>query len=152
MSLYTTLLEDIKKYLRQKDIPAANTLRSIKNILIVPGQKGQIISTEEVISALRKGIKLREDAIIQFKKGNRQDLIDAEQMEIDILSEYLPPPISQEDLQNIVSDALHKTGATSKKQMGEVMKVVVETVAGRLDKRTISLEVQRQIESIYNDQ
>ncbi len=91
------------------------------------------LAEEDIIKVLRSEIKKRQDAIFDFKKGNRQDLVDKESREIEIIKRYLPPELTEEKLREMVEKAIKDTGATSPKDFGKVMGAVMKEVKGQVD-------------------
>jgi uncharacterized protein YqeY len=98
-----------------------------------------------IYAVISKMIKQRKDAIQQFAKGNRQDLVDNEQKEIDVLQSYLPQPFSEAALSQLISDAIKKANATSIKDMGKVMGLLKNSIQGRADMSTVSAKVKEQL-------
>jgi uncharacterized protein YqeY len=90
-------------------------------------------------------VKQRQDSIESFEKGGRADLAEKEKAEIVVLSNYLPQAMSAKELQKIVAETIAEVGATSRAQMGVVMKALQPKVAGRADGKTLSAEVVRQL-------
>jgi uncharacterized protein YqeY len=99
----------------------------------------------DVIAVIRKEIKKRQDSIASYESANRADLADTEKAELAVLEKYLPAALSQEEVVAIVEAAIKETGATSKKDMGAVMKLVQERAAGRADGKTLSAEVSKRL-------
>src|SRR5437762_13854210 len=97
------------------------------------------------IQVIRKQVKQRQDSIESFEKGGRPELAAKEKEELEILNAYLPKGLSAEELSALVSETIAEVGATSKAQMGAVMKTLQAKVASRADGKTISAEVQRQL-------
>jgi uncharacterized protein YqeY len=94
---------------------------------------------------VRKEIKKRQDSVASYESANRQDLADIEKAEIAVLEKYLPAAMSAEDLVKLVEAVIAEVGATSKKEMGAVMKVLQERAAGRADGKTLSSEVTKRL-------
>ncbi|MBA3833901.1 MAG: GatB/YqeY domain-containing protein, partial [Chthoniobacterales bacterium] len=90
-------------------------------------------------------VKQRQDSIESFERGGRAELAEKEKSEISILNGYLPAALSGEEIGRLVRETIAETGATSKAQMGAVMKALGPKVAGQADGRTLSQEVQRQL-------
>ena len=99
------------------------------------------------MAVVRKQVKQRQDSIESFEKGGRNELAEKERAEIAVLNSYLPQAMSGEELKRIVAETIAETGATSRAQMGVVMKALQQKVAGRADGKTLSAEVQRQLGS-----
>jgi uncharacterized protein len=90
-------------------------------------------------------VKQRQDSIESFEKGGRADLAEKEKAEIAVLSDYLPQAMSDQELQKMVAETIGEVGATSRAQMGVVMKALQPKIAGRTDGKTLSAEVVRQL-------
>jgi uncharacterized protein len=149
MSLQKRIDEDLKDAMRAKDAARLSVLRllkaALKNAAIEKvGAEGELNDADAVV-VIRKQVKQRQDSIESFEKGDRADLAEKEKDEIAVLNNYLPQPISAEELQRIVAETIAEVGATSRAQMGVVMKALQSKVAGRADGKTLSTEVQRQL-------
>lgn len=103
------------------------------------------VSDADFLSVVRKQIKQRQDSVDAYKQGGRDELVAKENEEIKILEEYLPPSLSESDLENLIKATIQELGVSSKKEMGRVMKAVNEKVAGRADGKTISQIVQKNL-------
>ena len=103
------------------------------------------VSDNDFLGVVRKQIKQRHDSVDAYKQGGRDELVAKEQEEIRILEEFLPPSMSEADLEKLVKDTLQELGVSSKKEMGRAMKAVNEKVAGRADGKTVSQIVQRNL-------
>jgi uncharacterized protein len=103
------------------------------------------LSEAEAVQVIRKQVKQRQDSIESFEKGGRAELAAKEKEELSILNTYLPQAMSPDELSKLVREAIVEVGATSKAQMGAVMKAAQATVAGRADGKTLSQEVSRQL-------
>jgi uncharacterized protein YqeY len=101
------------------------------------------LADEEVLTVIRKAVKQRQDSIEQYTKGNRPDLAAKEQSELEILKTYLPPELSDEEIESGVREIIASTGAQSKKDMGKVMKEATARYKGRADGKKIQEIVQR---------
>jgi uncharacterized protein YqeY len=135
---------DIVSAMKSKDKKVA-VLRSLKsaftNAALQSGNASNPLSDEAVIIIIRKQIKQREDSITQYEKANRQDLIDVEKYEISVLEGYLPQALTEDELTALIDQTIKEIGATTKKDMGKVIKRVVELAEGRVDNKTISSKV-----------
>lgn len=149
MSLQSQVDSDIKDAMRAKDMPRLNALRMLKsafkNAAIEKGGADAVLDDVEASAIIRKQIKQRQDSIDGFEKGGRPELAAAEKAEIEFLSAYLPKGLSAEELAILVKEAIAEAGATSKQQMGAVMKIATAKAAGRADGRALSAEVQKQL-------
>lgn len=143
------ITEDMKQAMRDKNAIALNTIRmlksAIKNAAIEKGGASAELNDAETVAVIRKEVKKRQDSIEQFEKANRQDLADKEKEELAILLGYLPQPLSAEEIAKLIDDAIAETGATSKKDMGQVMKLVQERAAGRADGKALSQAVMAKL-------
>lgn len=149
MSFTARISEDIKTAMKAKDTVALNVVRNLKSALKYAaieklGAEGELADTD-ALAVVRKEIKKRQDSVTSYEAANRADLADVEKAEIAVLEKYLPAAMSQDELVKIVEAAIAETGATSKKDMGAVMKLVQERAAGRTDSKTISTEVAKRL-------
>jgi len=149
MSLQKRIDEDLKDAMRAKNAARLSVLRllkaALKNAAIEKvGAEGEL-SDADAIAVIRKQVKQRQDSIESFEKGGRSDLAEKEKAEIAVLSNYLPQAMNAEDLQKIVAETIAEIGATSRAQMGPVMKALQPKIAGRADGKTLSAEVARQL-------
>ena len=140
MTLQERLGQEIKSAMLAKDAERLGALRMLKSTIgyILIEKKSEALSDADFVSVVQKEIKKRRDSIEQFEKGGRPELATKEKQEIGILENFLPQQLSPDELEKVVRDAIAETGATSKKEMGAVMKAVQAKVAGRADGKTIS--------------
>ncbi|MDA7519293.1 GatB/YqeY domain-containing protein [Akkermansiaceae bacterium] len=147
----TQLMSDIKDAMKAKDTVALTTLRALKTaITTAKTQTGGVgidneLPETENLALVRKQIKQRQDSIEQFEKADRQELADNEKAEIVVLGKYLPAALGAEEISTIVAGAVAETGASSRADMGKVMKIVQEKIAGRADGKTLSAEVMKHL-------
>src|SRR5437764_14219385 len=149
MSLQKRIDEDLKDAMRAKNAARLSVLRllkaALKNAAIEKvGAEGEL-NDADAVTVIGKQVKQRQDSIESFEKGGRADLAEKEKAEIAILNNYLPQAMSAEELQKIVSQTIAEVGATSRAQMGAVMKALQPKIAGRADGKTLSAEVARQL-------
>lgn len=139
----------MKTAMREKNTVALNTVRmlksSIKNAAIEKGGADAELTDAEVMAVVRKEVKKRQDSIEQYEAAGRDELADQEKAEIEVLNGYLPEPLSSEEIASIVEAAIAEVGATSRKEMGQVMKIVQEKTAGRADGKTLSQAVMSKL-------
>ncbi|MDD2731903.1 MAG: GatB/YqeY domain-containing protein [Candidatus Pacebacteria bacterium] len=107
-------------------------------------EKSELID-EEIINVIFSEVKKRKDAILEFEKGKRNDLIEKEKAEIKILEKYLPEQISEEEIKKIVEEAVRKTGASQIKDMGRIMAEVMPKLKGKADGSIISKIVKEAL-------
>jgi hypothetical protein len=149
MSLQKRIEEDLKDAMRAKDSIRLSVLRllkaALKNAAIEKVSADGEPNDADAVAVIRKQVKQRQDSIESFEKGGRADLAEKEKAEIAVLSNYLPESMSTEELQKIVAETIAEVGATSRAQMGAVMKTLQPKIAGRADGKTLSAEVARQL-------
>lgn len=149
MSLQEQLVNDMKEAMKSGDSVKVSTIRmlkaAIKNKEIEKGGTSYKLSDKETLEVIVTAIKQRKDSIEQFTKGNRQDLADKEKKELEILQAYMPPQMSDEDVKAEVKKAIAETSASSQKDMGKVMKVLMPRIAGRADGAVVNRIVRELI-------
>lgn len=140
---------DIKEAMKAKQTVRLGVLRmlksSLKNAAIEQGGAEARLDEAAAQAVLRKEAKKRQDSIEGFTKGGRQDLADKEQEELAVLATYLPQQLSPAELEALVASVISELGATSKAQMGQVMKLATERAAGRADGRALSAAVSSKL-------
>jgi hypothetical protein len=145
MSLLARIDSDIKDAMRARAMERLGVLRMLKSALkataIDKGVADEALDEPTSLSVLRKELKKRQDSIESFEKGNRPELAAKERAEADILSAYLPQPLSPGETEALVKAVITEVGATSKAQMGAVMKLATERAAGRADGRALNAVV-----------
>ena len=140
------LQEDWKTALKAKDKFTANVISTAKaSILLVEKTDNRKLEEDEVISILAKEVKQRRESMLEFEKGNRQDLVDQCKAEIEILLKYLPQQLGEEEIKQIVKDSAEELGANSIKDMGIVMSAVRPKVVGKADGKLISQIVKEYL-------
>lgn len=140
------LQDDWKEALKARDKFRSSVLSTTKSaILLVEKNEGIELEDEKVIEILAKEIKQRKEAMLEFEKGNRQDLVDQSQSEIEILLNYLPQQLSEEEIKSIIKEAALEVGANSIKEMGKVMAKVRPAVVGRADGKLVSQFVKEYL-------
>lgn len=134
--------EDLKQAMRTKDSTKLNVLRGLKsaftNASLQKGNVSESLSEMEMINIIRKQFSQRQDSIKQFVEGQRFDLVAKEEVELEILKDYLPTELSDDDLNGIVTLAIGEYESPTKKDMGNIIKKVMEVVNGRADNKRIS--------------
>ena len=149
MTLQERIDSDLKEAMRGKEAARLNVLRMLKSAIkyaaIEKGGAEAELDEAEAAQVIRKQVKQRQDSIDSFEKGGRTELAFKESQELDILNSYLPQAMPRAELENLVRETIAEIGATSKAQMGAVMKALGPKIAGRADGKTISTEVQKQL-------
>src|SRR5207245_4914162 len=135
--------------MREKNAIKLGVLRMLKaaltNAIIEKGGADSKLTDAEAAQVIRKQVKQRHDSIESFEKGGRAELAAKEKEELSILNAYLPQAMSADELAALIRETIAEVGATSKAQMGAVMKALQTRVAGRADGKTLSQEVQKQL-------
>ncbi len=148
--LIEQLNNDIKQAMRDKDSKKLGVLRMFLSALqyeaLSNNEKKEEATDETVIKVLQREIKKRNESIKLYEQGGRPELAEAEQYEIDILKDYLPEQLSEEDLKKTVQEAISTTGASSIKDMGNVMKEIMSKVQGKADGQTVSKIVKELLQ------
>jgi len=149
MTLQQRVDSDLKEAMRAKDGTKLGVLRMLKSALkyaaIAKSGAESELSDAEAIQVIRKQAKQRQDSIESFEKGGRTELADKEKEELALLNTYLPQAMSSEELEKVVRETIAELGATSKAQMGAVMKALQAKAGGRVDGKALSAEVARQL-------
>lgn len=149
MTLPERIDSELKDAMRAKDALKLGVLRmlkaAVKNAAIEKSGADAELSDADVSQVIRKQVKQRQDSIESFEKGGRAELAEKEKKEMSILQSYLPQAMTADELAKLVRETITEVGATSKAQMGVVMKALQEKAAGRADGKMLSGEVQRQL-------
>ena len=149
MTLTERIDTDLKDAMRARDANKLTVLRmlksALKNVAIEKGGANTQLDETETAQVIRKQVKQRQDSIEQFEKGSRPELAAKEREELDLLSTYLPQQLGAGELAQAVRETIAEDGATSRAQMGAVMKELQTKLAGRADGKSLSQEVQRQL-------
>lgn len=140
MTLHDRLSREIKTAMLAKDQDRLGALRMLKSAVGYAAieKKMDTLPDAEFITVLQKEIKKRRDSIEQFEKGGRAELAAKERREISFLEPFLPRALSPEELEKLVRECIAESGATSKKEMGAVIKLAQARAAGRADGKSIS--------------
>jgi uncharacterized protein len=149
MTLQERVDSDLKEAMRAKDATRLGVLRMLKSAFkyaaIAKSGAEAELNDAEAVQVIRKQVKQRQDSIDSFEKGGRTELAEKERGELVILDAYLPQAMSTDELAKIVRETIAEVGATSRAQMGAVMKALQVKVGGRADGKTLSAEVQKQL-------
>jgi uncharacterized protein YqeY len=138
-SLLDRLSDDLKQAMRDKDKVRLRTLRSLraalKNEEIDQRQDGAetVLSDQDQLAVLRKQVNQRKDSIEQYEAAGRDDLVEKERAELDVLDDYMPAPVSDEELDDLLRDIIDDVGAESMADMGPVMGRAMNALRGRVD-------------------
>lgn len=145
MALEQKIMEDIKAAMKAKNEAELRTLRAIKSAILLEKTSGndKEMTEADEIKMLQKLAKQRRDSIDIFKQQNREDLAAKEEEELEIIERFLPKPLTEEELEALLKDIIAETGASSPADMGKVMGLATQKVAGRADGKTISTTVKK---------
>lgn len=140
MNLVEKIDSDLKKAMKDKDQNRLSALRMLKadiESLSIQKKRGEL-KDEDIIKLIRGRIRKHKDSIEQFEKGARGDLVENEKGQLGVLERYIPEQLSQQELEKMAKEAVSETGASSKADMGKVMKAVMEKAKGRADGKAVS--------------
>jgi uncharacterized protein len=150
MTIQEEIDADLKDAMRSRDAERLSVLRMVKSALTNAAieKRGVTggLADSEAVGVIRKQVKQRRDSIESFEKGGRPELAAKERKEIEFLTEYLPQPLEEDEINQLVKDAIAEGGATSKAQMGAVMKIATEKAEGRVEGKKLSQAVQKALE------
>lgn len=146
MSLKEKIISDLTTAMKAKDALRLEVLRAVKSAIKmkeVSGAEAATLDDTAVLQVLTSLVKQRQESILQFRQGNREDLAKKEEAELAILQTYLPAALSEAELQALITVAIAEAGATTPKDMGKVMKLVTPKTTGRADGKVVSQLVQQ---------
>ncbi len=133
------LMEELKVAMREKDDIKKNTVQMVRAaILQIEKDKGITVEDDKILEIIAKEVKGKKDAIVDFEKAGREDLVNQTNLEIEILQKYLPKQLSKEEIEEKVSAIISKIGATSMKDMGAVMKEAKSEIGTAADGKSIN--------------
>jgi uncharacterized protein YqeY len=134
MNLKENLTEDLKQAMRQGDERRKSTIRLVRAAITnAEIERGEELSDDEVLAIIAKQAKQRRESVTEFAKGGRQDLVDQEEEELQILLSYLPAQMSRDEIEVAARQVIAEVGATSMAQMGEVMRRLMPQLKGKAD-------------------
>lgn len=145
MPLQEKIQQEIKAAMIAKDADRLSTLRLLKSAMGYAQieKKTETLSDAEVTALIQKEVKKRRDSVEQYRTGGRPELAEKEEKEISVLEAFLPKPLAPEELEQLIKDTIQETGASSKKEMGQVIKAVQAKAAGRAEGKAISSIVSK---------
>ena len=133
------LLQDLKEAMKNKDVNKKNAVQMVRTaILQVEKDKGIEVTDEQILNIVAKEVKIRKDSLAEYEQANRQDLIEKVTEEIKALEEYLPKQLDDEELNTEIKKIIIELGATSMKDMGNVMKEAKKVIGARADGKRIN--------------
>lgn len=138
------LLEDLKMAMKEKDVIMKNTIQMIRAAILQTEKDKQIeLDDNGILEIISKQVKQKNDALEQFEKADRQDLVEQTELEINILKEYLPKQLSREEVEQIVVDLSRTLGISDMKGMGTLIKSAKAKIGAGSDGKTISEVVKK---------
>lgn len=138
MTLLERINEDLKDAMKAKNALNLSVIRMLKGAIQLETIKKGELSDEDVIGIVAKQIKMRKDSICEFEKAGRQDLVNQNKDEIEVLNNYLPKQLTLEEVNEILDGAFAKINPTSSKDMGLIMKEISPKIKGRYDMQEVS--------------
>lgn len=149
MTLLEKINNDMITYMKNKDSFSLGVIRMVKGaIQLEKINKKRDLNDEEVIAVVSKQIKMRNDSIEEFKKANREDLIEQNEKEIAILKTYMPEQLSLEEINKIIDEAFNTVNPTSSKDMGLIMKEVSPKLKGRADMGKVNMIIKDKLANL----
>lgn len=149
MSLKEKLLEDYKSAMKDKDVVRKNVIGMVRAAILQFEKDNKVVLDDNgVLNVIVKEIKKRKDSLPEYIKSGRQDLINDLNREIEILQSYLPPMLSQEELEKIIVDVIEKLKPSGMKDMGKVMQEVMQKVSGRAEGKVVSEIVKKHLSKL----
>ncbi|MCJ8006877.1 GatB/YqeY domain-containing protein [Lederbergia wuyishanensis] len=147
MSLLERLNDDMKQAMKNKEKEKLSVIRMLKAALQNESIKlgKQQLSEEEELTVLSREVKQRKDSLHEFNKADRHDLAEKVQQELAFVEKYMPPQLSEEEVEALVQEAISESGATSKSDMGKVMGILMPKVKGKADGSLVSKLVGRHL-------
>ncbi len=146
MTLISEIDEEVKDALRERDAERLDTLRLVLSALrSAEKELLRPLDESEELQVLQRERKRRVEAAEAFRAAGREEQADKEERELDVIEEFMPEPIDEDELEEIVDDAIAETGATSLRDLGRVMADVMPQVAGRADGSTVSRLVREKL-------
>lgn len=147
--MYETIKNEIVNAMKEKDTLKLQTLRGIKGDADLEHINKKVeINDDLMITMLSRGIKTRKESILEFEKGNRTDLIEKTNQEIELLQSFLPKQMSKEEIEKVIDDVFKKVNPKSEKDMGLIMKEVTPLVKGKADMKEVSTLIKEKLNNL----
>jgi len=148
MSLKDQLAEDLKTAMKNKELTRKNVVTMIRSsVKQIEVDERKDLSDDDVLKIIMKQVKQRKDALEFFQNGGREDLVEQTQEEISLLESYLPTPLTEEELLQLIQKAIDETDANSIKEMGVVMNKVMADSKGKADGKIVSQMVRQKLQA-----
>ncbi len=146
MSLLERINSDLKQAMKNKEKDKLGVIRMIKASMQNEALKlGHELTDEEELTILTREVKQRKDSLHEFEKAGREDLVEKIRIELKYVELYMPEQLSEEEVTEIVKQAISETGASTKAEMGKVMAAVMPKVKGKADGSLVNKLVQQQL-------
>lgn len=146
MLILDHLNQDMKQAMKDKETLRLSVIRMLKSSLKNEEiNLGRVLDEDEVLTILSRELKMRQDSLQEFDNAGRTDLADKTRLEIDIVKSYLPAQLSADEIRDIIREAVTASGATSKKDMGKVMGILIPKVKGRADGKLVNQLVSEML-------
>jgi uncharacterized protein len=149
MSLKEKINQDLNASMKNQDAVRTETLRSIRAEILKMDKSGmqREMTEEEEIQLLTRQVKMRKESIEMFEQGNRPELAEKEKKQLEIISEYLPKPLTTEEAEAIISDIIKEIGEVTQKDFGRVMSASMKSLKGKIDGKIIQEIVKSKLGS-----
>lgn len=150
MSLKEQLFNDLKTAMKEKDSVRKEVIQIVRAGVLQLEKDNKIdnLDDDSVLTVISKEIKKINDVLPDFKKAERQDLIDEAEKKIELLKAYLPEQLSEAEIEKVVASAIEKTGAATMRDMGKVMGAVTAETKGKADNKLVSAVVKRMLQNL----
>ncbi len=143
------ILEDLKLAMKAQDKEKLSVVRMVKGAIQMEElNKKHELSDDEVIAIISKQIKSRKEAILEFEKANRNDLVEQNQKEIEILNTYMPEQLSEEEINKVIDEAFNKINPTSERDMGKIIGSISPILKGKADMGNVSKIVKERLSNL----
>ena len=145
--MYDSIKSEIVKAMKEHNKERLNVLRMVKAAVDLEHIDNKVeINDELVLSVVLKQVKMRDDSIEQYSKTSRSDLVEKETMELNILKEFLPKPLTDSEVDELISEAIEKIKPEGMKDMGKVMGYLSPKVKGRTDQKALSMKIKERLQ------
>ncbi len=143
------ILEDLKAAMKTQDKEKLSVVRMVKGAIQMEElNKKHELSDDEVIAIISKQIKSRKEAILEFEKANRTDLVEQNKKEIEILNTYMPEQLSEEEINKVIDEAFNKINPTSERDMGKIIESISPILKGKADMSIVSKIVKERLNNL----
>ena len=145
--MYDSIKSEIVKAMKEHNKERLNVLRMVKAAVDLEHIDNKVeINDELVLSVVLKQVKMRDDSIEQYSKTSRSDLVEKETMELNILKEFLPKPLTDSEVDELISEAIEEIKSEGMKDMGKIMGYLSPKVKGRTDQKALSIKIKERLQ------